>query len=215
MDCLSLALLSDKESVNGNKSVMTCHAQYTLEELVIRAQFGRTDAFDKLIDMFHKDIFRLVYYRIRSQADAEDITQEIFVKVFKGIKRLKDPEKFKSWLYTIALNCVKDFSRKKVWTIFQFSNDEEDEPEIPDNQLNPEEQIVQKEFWDNFRSFTETLSKQEREVFILRFLDNLGIREISEGLKRNESTVKTHLYRAVKKFKNNKRFHSFLKGGLS
>lgn len=184
---LSLSALSPEvEVINQKEAAMTYSDNKNIRILVGEAQQGNNNAFNQLVDMFHTDIFRMLFYRLHSKADAEDLTQEVFMKVFKNLTRLKEAERFKSWLYTIALNCVKDFKRKKLWSIFQWSNHDEDdkEPEIPDKKLNPEQQIAQQEFWKQFHQFTETLARQEREIFTLRFLDNLGIREIAEVLKK-------------------------------
>ena len=62
---------------------------------------------------------------------------------------------------------------------------------------------MRQEFWEQVRSFTGKLGRWEREVFLLRFLDQLGIREIAQVLHKSESAVKTHLYRALGKFKGN------------
>jgi RNA polymerase sigma factor (sigma-70 family) len=62
-------------------------------------------------------------------------------------------------------------------------------------------EVQRKEFWQQIRQITEVLSKTEREVFMLRFFDQLSIKEIGTTLKKNESTVKTHLYRALDKVK--------------
>jgi len=134
--------------------------------------------------------------------DAEDLTQETFIKMSKNINRLKDPSRFKAWLYSIALNLVRDFHRKKkLMSIFATTTADEDNG-LRGEQNNALENIMAKEFWHQFYRLTEQLSRKEREVFILRYVDQLGIREIAETLKNNESTVKTHLYRALKKFKH-------------
>ena len=72
-----------------------------------------------------------------------------------------------------------------------------------------------KEFWHEFHSMTRKMSPKEREVFMLRYVDQLGIREIAEAMEKNESTVKTHLYRALKKFKSASGFRALLKGSVS
>ena len=60
---------------------------------------------------------------------------------------------------------------------------------------------MRQDFWNKMRLLLDRLSHLEREVFLLRFMDHLSIREISQVMKKSESTVKTHLYRALKKFK--------------
>jgi RNA polymerase sigma-70 factor (ECF subfamily) len=74
--------------------------------------------------------------------------------------------------------------------------------------------LLQWEFWRLVRAFADRLSRWEREVFYLRFFDQLGIREIALVLGRSESAVKTHLYRAIKKFKGDSELVDFLEGEL-
>ena len=82
-------------------------------ELVAKARDGNRNSFNELIDEFHQDIFKMVFYRIRSHSDAEDITQDVFLQAFKNIAQLKTVAHFKAWLYRIAINRVRDFYRKK------------------------------------------------------------------------------------------------------
>ncbi len=157
----------------------------------------------------------MVFYRTGSQMDAEDLTQEIFMTMSKNIERLKSPDRFKAWLYRIALNRVKDFHRKKRLLSFftTTTSIENTEPSVePYNAL---DHVMEKEFWHQFHHLTQQLSRKEREVFTLRYVDQLGIREIAETLKNSESTVKTHLYRALKKFKQTSGLRALLEGSLS
>ena len=173
------------------------------------AKMGSRAAFEHLIDVFHKDIFRTVYYRTRSHMDAEDLTQDIFTQAFKNIAQLKEVDRFKSWLYRIAINKVRDYYRKKkfhsVLGLFpepdhQIEKEMQKQKETHDSPL---DEMIKKDFWNQLETAMECLSKMEKEVFMLRFLDHLGIREISVTLKKSESTVKTHLYRSLDKLKNN------------
>ena len=171
--------------------------------LVQQAQSGDHVAFHRLADQFQEGIFRLVYYRIRSHMDAEDLTQDIFFKAFRNLKQLKSPEVFRSWLYRIAVNRIRDFYRRKsfksMFGILPIDDPEFQEPEEMTQPPGTEEQINRRAFWDQINAILATLPKMEKEVFLLRFFDDLSIREIGSVLKKNESTVKTHLYRALKK----------------
>ena len=81
--------------------------------LVNRAKDGNRSAFAQLVDQFHSDVFRMVFYRIRSRTDAEDIAQDVFLKAFQKISTVKDAARFRGWLFSIALNRIRDFQRKK------------------------------------------------------------------------------------------------------
>ena len=201
----------------GYNSILMADSDYQVTELVEKAKAGNRASLEQLVDRFHEEIFRMVYYRTNSQMDAEDLTQEIFMQMSKGLSNLKNPDRIKPWLFRIALNRVKDFHRKKrILTFFSTS------PELDAaaqativNRNNPLNSMIQKEFQLQLRRFTDRLSRREREVFMLRFVDQLGIREIAETLRNSQSTVKTHLHRALKKFRQAPELRSLLKGSLS
>jgi RNA polymerase sigma-70 factor (ECF subfamily) len=154
----------------------------------------------------------LVYYRIRSRMDAEDLTQEIFMEMTRSLGNLRDSGKFKAWLYRISLNKVRDFKRKrKIVSFFAASPETQDDTSAVDLH-NPLDQMVEKEFWQQFHGLIQKMSKKEREVFLLRYIDQLRIREISETLRSSESAVKTHLYRALQKFKGAPQFRHLFRG---
>lgn len=182
-------------------------------ELVQKAGAGDRGCLERLVNLFHGDIFRLIYYRVGSRMEAEDLTQDTFLVMTGSLIRLRDPEKFKAWLYRIALNKVRDFQRKKRLRAFLFRT--KWGPETAENPDNPLGQVIAKEFWSEFHSMTEKMSSKEKEIFMLRYVDQLGIREIAEAVGKNESTVKTHLYRALKKFKTASGFRALLKGNES
>ncbi len=190
-----------------------------LTQLVEKARDGNRLAFDQLIDRYQGDIYRMIFYRLRKQMDAEDLTQDVFIRAYRSIARLREPERFRSWLYTIAVNRVNDYLRKKrVRSIFK-SSDEGPEilPEADQLREKPEalEQVLKEDFWRQVTRIAEKLSKMEREVFMLRFMDDLNIAEIAQVLKKSESTVKTHLYRALAKFKKEKGLRQFLQEDLT
>jgi RNA polymerase sigma-70 factor (ECF subfamily) len=201
-----------------NKKQNTGEASNTATQVMIlatQAGEGNKTAFDQLIDLFHGDIYRMVYYRTGNRMDAEDITQDIFLIAFKSLPKLKNVERFRPWLFKIGLNKVRDFYRKKrVLSIFKIYT-EKDEIEVPDTTVNdpPEalENLMKQEFWKHIRLLLNKLGQKERDVFLLRFIDQLTINEISHILKISESSVKTHLYRALHKFRKDRNLIPLLK----
>jgi RNA polymerase sigma-70 factor (ECF subfamily) len=176
-----------------------------LVALVNQARAGNRSALTQLADRFHQEIFRMVFYRIRSKVDAEDITQDVFLKAFQKISSVKEAAKFRGWLFSIALNRIRDFQRKKQFRSLFKKEDEniESHPIEKTDSDQPEAlaQVLQKDFWRQVGLILKKLPTMEHEVFLLRFFDHLSIKEIAGVLKKNESTVKTHLYRALAKFK--------------
>ncbi len=173
--------------------------------LVKRAKAGSRSAFSELVDLFQDDIFKMVFYRTRTQMDAEDITQEVFMQAFRKLSGLKKVERFKSWLFSIAINRVRDFSRKKRFRALFKMPDGTDELKTAESQINdnpePVNELMRQDFWKQIGLILDKLPRMEREVFLLRFMDHLNIKEISRALKKSESTIKTHLYRALVKFR--------------
>jgi len=173
--------------------------------LVNQAKGGNRSAFAKLIDQFQADVFRMVYYRIRSRADAEDIAQDVFLKAYQKISSIKDASRFRGWLFSITLNRIRDFQRKKRFRSLFKAEDENIESQPPSeegtDQPDALNHVLREDFWRQIRLILNKLSKMEREVFLLRFFDQLSLNEIAGALKKNESTIKTHLYRALAKFK--------------
>ena len=183
--------------------------------LAENARDGDSKAIDLLVSHYHMDIFKMVYYRTGSKMDAEDITQDIFIKMVKNLKHLRDTTVFKPWLYRIAVNKINDYYRKKNLLTLFISGREPDYMAIDSSETSedPSGNLMKKEFYSSIFEFTKMLSKNEKEIFLLRFIDQLAIKEIAGTLKKNENTIKTYLYRSIKKFKNNHEFRKLLGEG--
>ncbi|MCK5099109.1 MAG: RNA polymerase sigma factor [Desulfobacteraceae bacterium] len=178
-----------------------------IQTLIVKnAQAGEKKAMEQIIASYNDQIFRMVFYRINSWTDAQDLTQETFIKAFRNIKRLKKAEKLKSWLYSIALNLVKDFYRKKkLLSFFGQAADLEKMTEYNPYSENKPSLIKAKEFGEEIKQkYLRFLSKNEKQIFMLKYIDDLTIHEIAETLNKNENTVKTHLYRSIKKIKKHR-----------
>ena len=194
--------------------------------LVERARVGDAGAFEELMQAYQEDIFRMAFFRTGSKMDAEDITQEVFMKAFGKISGLKHASQFRPWLFRIAVNRVRDFHRRKKMLFFVPGIRDENHGNGYDNNNSDHsimqgraeagsavEKMVRQEFWQHVESFLGRLTGLEKEAFVLRFMDHLSIREMSQVLGKNENTVKTHLYRALKKFRSEPGLASLLKEG--
>ena len=187
------------------------NATESIAGLATAASKGDRSALNRLAGMFYKEIFRMIYFRTLSRMDAEDLVQDVFMRMAEKLPGLKDKTLFRAWLYRIAVNRVHDFHRRnKIKAVFGVRPDSE--PDAADPNPGAAPAVEQKEFANMLRSFAGRLSRWEKEIFLLRFLDELEIGEIARTLKKNENTVKTHLYRAVAKFKEDDTFRQWLKG---
>ncbi|MGA2228012.1 MAG: RNA polymerase sigma factor [Syntrophobacteraceae bacterium] len=187
-----------------------------ISSLVVQAREGDRNAFEKLIEIHQDEIFRLVYFRTRSRMDSEDLTQDIFMSAFRYLPQLKDSDRFRPWLYRIALNRVHDFHRKNKFLAFFGMTEDRGETNAADVEPHRDpgalDNVIRQEFWSHVKKLSKRFSSMEREVFSLRFIDDLNLREIAQTLNRSESAVKTHLYRAIKKFKDDSALSDFLQG---
>jgi RNA polymerase sigma-70 factor, ECF subfamily len=170
--------------------------------LVRSALQGNRVSFEQLVEIHQGGIFSMVYARVQSRTDAEDLVQDVFLKAYRSLGSLRTPEFFKSWLYRIAVNKVNDFRRRQRFAALFSFGDKEPEQDHPDSAPDSFEHLAGKQFWERFNAFLGKLPRLQQEVFRLRFLDHLNIHEIALALDRSESAVKTHLYRAIEKFKN-------------
>ena len=183
-------------------------------ELVERAQAGNRESADLLVEMFYKDIFRMVYCHVNTKMDAEDVTQSVFAHMVKHLASLRNAGSFRPWLYRIAVNKARDFHRKKRWAFFSSVSGERcDTESMFSGRESSEDAVMRKEFWELFHRSTGKMSRREREILIMRFVNQLAIREIAEALGKSESAVKTYLYRAVKKLRTIPEFTNLVHGG--
>jgi RNA polymerase sigma-70 factor (ECF subfamily) len=177
--------------------------------LVKKARDGNRIGFQELVNMFQEDIYRLAYYRTFSQMDAEDLTQEVFEQAYRKMDSLQEPQRFRSWLYSIAVNRCNDFLRKRKYlALLQMRTAQEQDFEVTGKDMDNsyDDRIEKKRFWKQVKSMLNKLSAMEREVFTLRFMDHRNINEIAAILNKNESTIKTHLYRALNKVRGHSEF---------
>ena len=182
------------------------------------ARKGNRLSFQELMSLFQEDIYRLAYFRTFSQMDAEDLTQDVFEQAYRKLATLNDPQRFRAWLYSIAVNRCNDFLRKRKYTaiLHRRSTQEQDFTGMEKHMdISSGDRIDKKTFWKQVKAMLAKLSTMEREVFTLRFMDHRNINEIASILNRNESTVKTHLYRALDKVRAHSEFFKEHRESLS
>lgn len=159
-------------------------------ELVRKAKRGNRDAFSKLYQMNQIDIYRIAFVYVKNRDDALDIVQETAYRSFKYIKKLKDPDKFKTWLLKIAVHSSLDLIRKGKNIV---PMDHEYEP-ISYEEVNETIPLSL-----TLKDLIELLNVEEKGVILLRFYQDFSIQQIADTLDMPLGTVKTILYRAIRK----------------
>lgn len=180
----------------------------TDEQLVGLALQNNEEALENLITRYFKRIYNFVLRYIGNQSDAEDVTQEIFLKVWKNIRRFKKGRLFKIWLFAIAKNAAFDFLRKKkIITFSELSQGQETEEsaaeQIVDPQPLPSEIFEKKEISSLINRALNNLSIKERTVILLHYQESLTFQEISEIVKEPLNTVKSRYRRGLINLRQN------------
>jgi RNA polymerase sigma-70 factor (ECF subfamily) len=185
-------------------------SQGDLQQIVERAQEGSLADFQRLYDLYAKAIYNFIWRLIGSTPDAEDLTQDTFLKVHKELKRLRDPAQFKFWLYRIARNEVYQKLRraKKVPEISMETGDVCFYDFIGDDSpgLDPERQVLSGELHTVIQQSLASMPAKYRDVFVLAVFQKESYENITRIVGRSLLSVKTDIYRArliVKESLNN------------
>ncbi|MAG85327.1 hypothetical protein CMK10_14340 [Candidatus Poribacteria bacterium] len=174
------------------------------EILVTKLQLGDQDAFDELMRRYKHRIYAYILRSVKNYEDAEELTIEVFFKVYRALHKWKPQAKFSTWLYKIAYNVSIDHHRaKKRHIIHSLDNNllSIDEPTAKDLGSDPEKLIVEKDRHRVINQAVDHLSQNQKKVFLMNRYDGLQIKEIAEILGIAEGTVKIHLHRAIKKLR--------------
>ena len=153
-----------------------------------------------LIERYLKPVYGFVQ-RMAGSTDAEDITQEIFVKVWKNLKKYRSGQSFKTWLYAIARNSCIDFLRKKKSIAFSdFENEEGDNwlaETLADPEPLPDETLARAQNEQLLENLLNQLSPLYREVLILHYNEHFTFEEIGAALGKPLNTVKSQHRRGL------------------
>jgi RNA polymerase sigma-70 factor, ECF subfamily len=162
--------------------------------LALRAGKGDAAAFGVLYDRYVEAVYRYVYYRVRNDADAEDLVSDVFTRALRAIPRYEPRVAFLAWLYRIARNAVIDRSRRARTQIsFEDALAHPDADQIVD----PERTILALSDKDAVRAALERLTPLQQEVIVLRFVEGLDTQEIAAVVGKREGTVRGIQFRAL------------------
>ena len=171
---------------------------------------GEIGAFNTLVWRWEKPIFNFTYRIVGNEDTAKDICQTTFIRTYRELKRLRDPEKFSSWIYRIALNLCRDELKKKknrntlyIEDLQIKSTSAESVMQIPDQSTKtPEEVCDHQQIGEILKWALMALPEEQRVVVIMKQYHGLKFTEIAEILKQPINTIKSRLYyglRALRK----------------
>lgn len=169
-------------------------------QLVRRIQAGDRAAFEALLDRYEARVYRLALRFTDSVSDAEDVTQEIFLGIYKGLANFRGNAAPGTWIYRVAMNHCLEFRRKRKLDSVPY----EEELMIPsrDWREDPEESASKGELADRIEAALQCLSPQHRDVIILHELQGLTYQEVAAALNVPVGTVKSRLSNAFRRLRD-------------
>jgi RNA polymerase sigma-70 factor, ECF subfamily len=190
-------------SSNYHTAVMTNEEQILVESV----QRGDKPAFQELVEKYKQKVYYMALDMTGNHHDAEDLSQEVFMKVFVSIKDFRGDSKLSSWLYRIAMNTCIDKTRRKRLKLVEL---DERVVEKPSASENPQSEMEARSTQHQIEQALQKLPPRQRCIFVMRHYNELMLKEIAEVLKISEGTVKAQLFRAVRRLQKDL---GFLKPG--
>jgi len=164
------------------------------ENIIARARRGDADAFEQLVVAYRDQVFRLALRMCGSEADADEVAQEAFLSAWKALPNFRGESQFSTWLYQLTTHAAIDLMR-------QIAADDITEVSAADPAPSPQQQAEQSEQREIVRDAILQLAPEQREVVVLRFMEELSYEEIGAVLKLPSGTVKSRLNRAKAQLK--------------
>ena len=177
------------------------------QELVNACIAGELRSFDAIVERYQGRLLNFVYRIVSDRERAEDLVQEVFIRVHRHLARFDRSKKFSTWIYTIASNLAKNELRNRsrnplvlFTSITQGWDDEERPLEFEDPNARPDDQFRKRHVREMVEDSVAKLPEHHREVFVLRELEGRSYEEIAEITHCNLGTVKSRLNRARNSF---------------
>lgn len=160
-------------------------------EAILACQRGEREAFDRLVERYQRDVYRLCYRYVNNHEDANDVAQDAFIRAYKAIGRFRGDSAFSTWLYRIAVNACLNFRAAR-----RPPADELPET-LPDKGTPALERMVRDERSRRVRAAVTTLPERQRATLILKVYHDLSHEEVARILGSTVGTVKANLFHAL------------------
>ena len=176
---------------------------YTDAEVMLRVKAGDQAAFDFLVQKYRRPLVSFMYRMARNTAAAEDLAQEVFLRVYRSRQSYEATAKFTTWLYRIATNLAVNHARdtRKERPEVTLSLDEPDEEtgttmDVADSSMSAEEGLVRRERLAAIRGKVEALPERQRLAVIMHKYQQMDYKQIADVMNLSESATKSLLFRA-------------------
>jgi RNA polymerase sigma-70 factor (ECF subfamily) len=153
--------------------------------------------YDSLYHSHRARVLGLCRLLLADRDEAEDVSQEVLIKLYRAQRSISEPIAWGPWLTRVTVNACRDRRRSGWWRWWRDGHRELEAENLRGNTRTPEEDAIGREqreaIWESFHA----LSSRQREVFVLRYVEELPTNDVAEALGMSAGTVKRHLYRAV------------------
>ena len=168
-------------------------------DLITRAAGGDAAAFQALVERHRSMVYRVAYQFAGNHYDAEDIAQEVFIKVYRSLDKFRQDAQLTSWLYRIVMNACIDHRRRHLPAAAAPFGEEAEHRLLntPEERPGPEDRAYAGELGQVLQSAIQRLPAGQRLVFVMRHHQGLKLGEIADALGLAEGTVKRQLHAAV------------------
>jgi RNA polymerase sigma-70 factor (ECF subfamily) len=172
------------------------------QQLVERVQRGDKHAFDLLVSKYQRKLGRLISRFVRDPAEAEDVTQDAFIKAYRALPGFRGESAFYTWLYRIGINTAKNHllaNKRRAPTITPFDADEAEsfeEASLLREVSTPENELMSKQVVDVVQASLQQLPEDLRSALTLREIEGLSYEEIANVMNCPVGTVRSRIFRA-------------------
>ena len=184
--------------------------QATDAEIMQRAGLGDDACLEYLISKYRRPIVYFMFRMVRNQAVAEELAQEVFLRVYRSRQSYRAEARFSTWLYRIATNLAVNYARdtkqeRSASTVYLDATDAETgtSPDVADSHLSVEQNLLQQERMRQIRAHVMALPERQRMAVLMHKYQELNYKEIGDVLKLSESATKSLLFRAYQTLREN------------
>jgi RNA polymerase sigma-70 factor (ECF subfamily) len=202
-DVSSVALNRGLLAIGVHPSAAVVEGGLSDAEMMLRVKAGDDSAFDYLVQKYRRPIISFMYRMAHNAAAAEDLAQEVFLRVYRSRGNYEPSAKFSTWLYRIATNLGVNFARdtrherpENVTNLDEPDEETGQAPDLADKTPNVEEEILRRERLAAIRQKVEALPERQRMAVLMHKYQQMDYRQIADVLKLSESATKSLLFRA-------------------
>ena len=156
--------------------------------------------YDDLYRTHRPRVLRLCRVMLGNPDDAQDICQEVFLKLHRALRDATTPVRWEAWLTTVTINACRDQRRSRWWRWLRV-HETLDDDDIPDSRFTPEQAALSNETRRRIWQAIRALPARQREVFALRQLEGLSTEDTAALLQLSTGSVKQHLFRAIRQLR--------------